>query len=91
MGGEDITMVSGAMRGVGKVERHRLDNSVQGHSSVTAGDPASELPTRRSEITMFLLLAVVIWPFVTVAVVGGYGFIVWMSQLVLGPPGPPPV
>ncbi|MGA7480862.1 MAG: nitrate reductase, partial [Bradyrhizobium sp.] len=26
----------------------------------------------------------------TVGVVGGYGFAVWMSQLILGPPGPPP-
>ena len=24
-----------------------------------------------------------------VGVVGGYGFVVWMSQLILGPPGPP--
>ncbi|KAA0571181.1 hypothetical protein [Azospirillum sp. Sh1] len=27
----------------------------------------------------------------SIAVVGGYGFIVWMSQMILGPPGPPPV
>lgn len=38
---------------------------------------------------MFLLLSVIIWPFVAVAVVGGYGFLVWMSQLIMGPPGPP--
>lgn len=48
-------------------------------------DPAA----RRREITMFLVLAFVIWPFIAVAVVGGYGFLVWMSQLVMGPPGPP--
>ena len=40
---------------------------------------------------MFLLLAFVIWPFVAIAVVGGYGFIVWMYQTIAGPPGPPPV
>lgn len=33
---------------------------------------------------MFLLLAVVIWPFVTVAVVGGYGFLLDMTGV---PPG----
>ena len=35
--------------------------------------------------------SVFIWPVLSVAVVGGYGFVVWMSQLILGPPGPPPV
>jgi len=38
---------------------------------------------------MFALLAILIWPFIAVAVVGGYGFIVWMWQLVFRPPGPP--
>ena len=38
---------------------------------------------------MFALLAVLIWPFIAVAVVGGYGFLVWMYQLIAGPPGPP--
>ena len=45
--------------------------------------------TRREELVAFLVLAVLIWPVVAVGVVGGYGFIVWMSQLVFGPPGPP--
>lgn len=47
------------------------------------------LPSRRQELFMFVLLAVLIWPVIAVAVVGGYGFIVWMYQLVFGPPGPP--
>ncbi|HEV7368593.1 periplasmic nitrate reductase, NapE protein [Arenibaculum sp.] len=72
-------------------ERHKIDRSVQDYHPEAAGDPPADSATRRSEIVMFLLLAVVIWPFVTVAVVGGYGFIVWMTQLILGPPGPPPV
>jgi nitrate reductase NapE len=45
--------------------------------------------TRREELFAFLVLAVLIWPIVAVGVVGGYGFIVWMSQIILGPPGPP--
>ncbi|CAO3426357.1 nitrate reductase NapE [Azospirillum doebereinerae] len=40
---------------------------------------------------MFVLLAILIWPVLSIAVVGGYGFLVWMSQMILGPPGPPPV
>jgi nitrate reductase NapE len=55
---------------------------------------ASGLPDsgrRRRELLAFIILAIVIWPFLAVAVVGGYGFVVWMSQLIFGPPGPPPV
>ena len=44
---------------------------------------------RSSELVVFFILAVLIWPFVAVAVVGGYGFIVWLTQIMLGPPGPP--
>ena len=46
-------------------------------------------PTKNAELLAFLTLAVLIWPIVAVGIVGGYGFLVWMSQLVLGPPGPP--
>jgi nitrate reductase NapE len=45
--------------------------------------------TRRREMLAFLILAFGIWPVVAVAVVGGYGFLVWMYQIVFGPPGPP--
>ncbi len=45
--------------------------------------------TRRRELVTFLVLAFGIWPVVAVAVVGGYGFLVWMYQIVFGPPGPP--
>lgn len=50
---------------------------------------APEVPTRRAELLAFLTLAVFIWPIVAVGVVGGYGFLVWMFQLLVGPPGPP--
>lgn len=43
---------------------------------------------RRSELLAFLVLAFGIWPVVAVGVVGGYGFLVWMWQIVFGPPGP---
>jgi nitrate reductase NapE len=45
--------------------------------------------TRRQEFLAFIILAILIWPVLSVGVVGGYGFLVWMAQLVLGPPGPP--
>lgn len=46
-------------------------------------------PTRREEALVFLTLAVLIWPVIAVGVVGGFGFLIWMWQLVFGPPGPP--
>ncbi|MCX2722307.1 periplasmic nitrate reductase, NapE protein [Roseibium salinum] len=45
-----------------------------------------EAQTIRDERIAFILLAVVLAPVLSVAIVGGYGFIVWMSQLILGPP-----
>ena len=44
---------------------------------------------RRAEMITFLVLAFGIWPIVAVGIVGGYGFIVWMLQIIFGPPGPP--
>lgn len=49
----------------------------------------TDSPSRRSEFLAFLLLAFGVWPFVAVGVVGGFGFLVWMFQLIFGPPGPP--
>lgn len=46
--------------------------------------------SRRDEILAFLILAVLIWPIVAVGTVGGYGFLIWMYQIVFGPPGAPP-
>lgn len=45
--------------------------------------------SRRGELLAFLVLAFGIWPIVAVGVVGGYGFLVWMYQIIFGPPGPP--
>lgn len=36
---------------------------------------------------MFLFLTVVLAPVLAVMIVGGYGFLIWMYQLVAGPPG----
>ena len=45
--------------------------------------------SRRTEFLVFAIIVAFIWPVVAVGVVGGYGFLIWMSQLILGPPGPP--
>ncbi|MEF1217296.1 trimethylamine N-oxide reductase system protein TorE [Photobacterium damselae] len=44
--------------------------------------------TRGREWKAFLFITVFLFPILSVMVVGGYGFIVWMLQLfVFGPPG----
>jgi len=43
--------------------------------------------TRAQELRSFLFLSVVMAPLLAVVFVSGYGFIVWMYQLVAGPPG----
>ena len=53
------------------------------------GAGAMRRTQRRTELVAFLVLAFGIWPIVAVGVVGGYGFLVWMWQMVNGPPGPP--
>ena len=45
--------------------------------------------SRMSELLVFFTIVVLIWPVVAVGVVGGYGFLVWMIQMIFGPPGPP--
>lgn len=52
-------------------------------------ETTADIRTRRGEVTAFIILAVLIWPIIAVGIVGSYGFLVWMSQLVFGPPGPP--
>jgi len=42
--------------------------------------------TRRDERVAIVFLAVVLAPIVAVLLVAGYGFFVWMYQLIAGPP-----
>ncbi|MBD0701512.1 MULTISPECIES: periplasmic nitrate reductase, NapE protein [unclassified Pseudomonas] len=46
-------------------------------------------PERRKETRLFLFLVVFLFPLLSVAIVGGYGFLVWFFQMLYGPPGPP--
>jgi periplasmic nitrate reductase NapE len=49
--------------------------------------PPVETSARQDEWRSFLFFTVVMAPAIAVAVVVGYGFIVWMYQLLAGPPG----
>ena len=53
-----------------------------------SGSQASnETFTKAQELRSFLFLAVVMAPILAAMIVGGYGFMVWMIQAVVGPPG----
>jgi nitrate reductase NapE len=67
------------------------DNQIEtGFSMSAASDDRRGRPRRRRmEIFAFLFLTAVLLPALTVATVGGYGFAVWIYQMMAGPPGPP--
>ncbi|MFN4289551.1 MAG: periplasmic nitrate reductase, NapE protein [Permianibacter sp.] len=54
-------------------------------SDVSVESPRAE---RKHELRVFLFLTVVLAPLLAVAIVGGYGFLVWIFQMFAGPPGP---
>ena len=46
----------------------------------------TETATRAEERRTFFFLAVLMAPILSIVLVGGYGFMIWMSQILLGPP-----
>lgn len=50
-------------------------------------DSTPEASTRSQERRSLIFLSVVMAPVLAVIVVAGWGFLVWMFQLVAGPPG----
>ena len=48
----------------------------------------SSASERRRELLLFLALAVLIWPFLAIGTVAGWGFLVWVYHILAGPPGP---
>lgn len=52
-------------------------------------DKDSSSLDKRHETRLFLFLIILLFPLLSVALVGSYGFVVWMLQLIMGPPGPP--
>ena len=43
--------------------------------------------TKRGERRVFLFIAVFLFPVLSVILVGGYGFFIWILQMIFGPPG----
>jgi nitrate reductase NapE len=65
-----------------------MSDTSHGHEALRPPKAGPET-NRREEFFVFAIIVAFIWPVVAVGVVGGYGFLIWMSQLILGPPGPP--
>jgi len=64
--------------------------SKQPVKSKKSGAAKSNKPNPKSrELSAFLFLTVFLAPGVVVALVGSYGFAIWMYQLIAGPPGAP--
>ncbi len=57
-----------------------------GSTSGAARMSGTEMPVRRQELFVFLFFTVVLAPLLSIAIVGGYGFAIWMYQLLSGPP-----
>lgn len=43
----------------------------------------------KGEKRLFWFLTLILAPLVSIAVVGGLGFAIWIFQMFAGPPGPP--
>ena len=48
---------------------------------------SQEYSSKKRERNTFLFLSVILAPLLAIAIVGGYGFMVWIGQLIFGPPG----
>jgi nitrate reductase NapE len=67
-------------------ERGMLMSEAPDHIGSVRAPPAV---SRGAEKLVFLTIAFFVWPVIAVGVVGSYGFLIWMYQIIFGPPGPP--
>ena len=47
----------------------------------------TEIRQKNDERRIFLFICVFFAPIVSVALIGGYGFFIWLLQMIFGPPG----
>ncbi len=55
--------------------------------AIKSQETAPDELTKTHEWRLFIFIIVFLFPILSVMFVGGYGFIVWMYQLIAGPPG----
>lgn len=67
----------------------RLPNNNENDKVSTVAQDPDTTRSKSPETRLLLFLLIFLFPLLSIALVGGYGFIVWISQLTfLGPPGP---
>ena len=77
-----MNVIASARSIVAPVPTRKVGNMEQSEGTAVA--------SKQQERTAFLLLTVVIFPLMAVLIVAGYGFLVWMWQLLFaGPPTGP--
>lgn len=57
-----------------------------GEMNLNAPVEKSDVQTRSRETRVFVFLTVVLAPMIAVAIVGAYGLIIWVYQMLAGPP-----
>ena len=56
--------------------------------SVEQHENSDEITDQKTkERRLFIFIIVFLFPLLSIALVGGYGFTIWMYQLLMGPPG----
>ena len=81
--GSPLARARGNATRVAANEQTRMRNEAEGDR---AGNDATS-SDRTVELRSFLFLTIVMMPLLAVIIVGGYGFLVWMYQMLAGPPG----
>ena len=87
-----VADLHGTYRWYGWLRVFDFENVGQIVNTLDSNGPQSDTASGtglRAELIVFAVIAAFVWPVIAVLVVGGYGFLLWMSQLILGPPGPP--
>ena len=56
------------------------------NDSGNSPDSSSTEDGKKQELKAFLFITILLFPILSVMVVGGYGFLVWISQMIFGPP-----
>jgi nitrate reductase NapE len=81
-----LAKAQGRDRGRRYLDHHCIfDRRIQMETQL--GEPAVPRSTRQEELRSTLFLSIVMAPVLAVIAVAGYGFLVWMVQLIAGPPG----
>ncbi|QIL90383.1 nitrate reductase [Microbulbifer sp. SH-1] len=62
---------------------------MSGETGLAQQKPVVISEQRRRETRLVVFILVFLFPILAIAIVGGYGFAVWILQMIFGPPGPP--